>query len=158
MHPFKHQAQKSGKSKMGAMGGTHSGRVENIANMSRKGPASGYKNVDSSHSDTMEIMDRPCAMARGGKTKHSSKHKSPIARGLPPATPSPDDMAAMQAGAGMPSPSPAPAPPMPGGPPGMPMQKRGGRIKRAAGGRIPDAGQGTGIARMEQAGIKRKSK
>jgi len=153
MHPFKHQAHKSGKSKIGSI---HKGG--SVKNLDTKG----YGHVDSSHSDVMEIKDHPHALARGGRAKHhSGKHKSSIARGLPPATPSPDDMAAMQAGAGMPSPSPAPAspmgaPPPGGGMPGMPMQKRGGGIKRASGGRIPDAGQATGVARLQQAGKKSK--
>src|SRR3981189_3479553 len=155
MHPFKHQAHKSGKSKIGSI---HKGG--SVKNLDTKGYGSSGR-VDSSHSDVMEIKDHPHALARGGKAKHG-KHKS-IARGLPPATPSPDDMAAMQAGAGMSSPTPAPASPIggappPGGggpPPGGAMQKRGGRTKRAAGGRIPDAGQATGVARLQQAGKKK---
>jgi len=151
MHPFKHHADKSGKSKMGSI--HKGGSAKTVQNLGYSG-SGGYKHVDSSHSDNMEIKDHPVALARGGKAKHS-KHKSPIARSLtPPAAPSPDEMAMAQAGAGM---LPSPAPAMPsgaGGPPGMPMQKRGGKVKYAKGGRIPNAGQATGEARLQQAGMK----
>src|SRR5882724_4194771 len=98
MHPFKHQAHKSGKSKMGSI---HKGG--SVKNLDTKG----YGHVDSSHSDVMEIKDHPHALARGGRAKHhSGRNNSSFVRGLPPAAPTRHVLALRQAGAGLLPPSP----------------------------------------------------
>ena len=168
-HPYKHHANKSHKSKMGSL---HKDGVKTIKNLDMQGS---YKHVDvsTSHMQHKEQSGVP-GMAKGGRLDRAKRgHKSNlIARGTPKASPSPDEMAAMQGAAGS---SPPAAPPTmpPGMPPGMPMQKRGGKVhgdeaadkalikkmvkpsavKRAHGGRAYpiDAGQATGVARIEQA-------
>lgn len=153
MHPFKGQSDSSRKAKMSAMSSTSDPKLPNLDGNGT------YKKVGTSGS-AMQHKDQSAApgMKRGGrldKAKRGHKTKLPIAASVMDQAPPSPDLAGMQAGAGAsPSPAPAPSPMMP------PMQKRGGVVKRADGGRVKyplkKGGSMTGDGRKEKAASYKK--
>ena len=145
MHPHAHDARRTGKAKMKAMGKTGNLDIP-IMRAVGENQAGGVR--ESSSSMQMKRQAAASGMKRGGKFGHHKSKAKPDMAELMAATqqaqaPPPGPDAAMAAsGAGG-----APAP--------VPMQKRGGR-KYAKGGRLPlaghvkDAGGGSGPGRLEK--------
>ena len=130
-HPYKVEADSTGKSKMSNMGGK-----SKSSGMLPNSDLNNQKKVQGSTS-TSQHEDQAAAPGykSGGRLDRAKRGKSKKKMPMPPIAPpdmsqvppSPADAMAAQAGAGSP-PSPVPAPPM--------MQKRGGAVKKADGGEV----------------------
>ena len=167
-HPFAGQSRSTGHSKMKSMGKT--GNLV-IPMMARVGENQSGGIRESTASMQHKRQAGATGMKRGGRFgRHKSKIKPDIDKAL-----------AASADQAPPAPTmagpPAPGGPVPGMPPGMPMQKRGGKVmkhsdeaedrkvvksmvkksamKYAKGGRLPmagkvkSAGAGSGVGRLQ---------
>jgi hypothetical protein len=151
VHPYKHKAHETLKSKTGSMGKTNN---LDIPIMRAVGENSARKIAQSSASMQHKKQSAADGMKRGGHVGKPKHHKPKTPMVVPDVAANPPSPDPSMAAAGA-APSPAPAPPMP---PGQPPMKHGGR-KYAEGGRIkmPGSVEG-GEGRLKLSSIQARKK